>query len=438
MKKLLLMISVILVLIQTQAQAPQKMSFQAVIRKINNGLVMMQPVSMRISVIQGSANGTIVYQETHSPTTNSNGLVSLEIGTGTIVSGVFSNINWGNGPYFIKTETDPLCGTNYTVVGVSEFLSVPYALYALNSNNSGYLGSSKTLLNLGTLKPGINFLMTVSSGLAYTPLNNIVITNGMDNHFHAIVLEYDPITGLMLLNPIEITGAGTFNKWTVNLDGSRGANGLEGQQGQQGLNGLTGAMGLQGNTGSQGLIGLTGLSGTKGLQGLQGLNGAVGATGLNGVIGATGPIGPQGSIGNTGPQGIIGLTGATGLQGIQGVDGLAGGATGAIGATGATGAKGDAGAAGINGLNGANGVNGATGTDGATGAKGDTGAAGTNGSNGTNGINGANGANGATGADGATGAKGDTGAAGTNGLNGTNGSNASILKNPKRTKVEVT
>lgn len=85
---------------------------------------------MQISILQGSASGTAVYIETQEPTTNANGLVSIEIGDGTIVSGDFTTIDWTNGPYFIKTETDPTGGTSYTITGTSQLLSVPYALHA--------------------------------------------------------------------------------------------------------------------------------------------------------------------------------------------------------------------------------------------------------------------------------------------------------------------
>jgi hypothetical protein len=117
------------------AQAPQKMSYQAVLRNVNNVLVANTSVGMRISILQGSATGTPVYIENQSPTTNSSGLVSLEIGGGTPVTGTFSSINWAGNTYFIKTETDPIGGTNYTITGTSQLLSVPYALYAQNSGN---------------------------------------------------------------------------------------------------------------------------------------------------------------------------------------------------------------------------------------------------------------------------------------------------------------
>lgn len=118
------------------AQAPEKMSYQAVVRNTTNNLVTNQPVGMQISILQGSATGTAVYVETQTPTSNANGLVSLEIGGGTVVSGNMATINWANGPYFIKTETDPTGGSSYTITGTSQLLSAPYALYAKTSGSS--------------------------------------------------------------------------------------------------------------------------------------------------------------------------------------------------------------------------------------------------------------------------------------------------------------
>ena len=140
MKKLITLIAAILISINHFAQAPQKMSYQAVIRNASNNLVTNAPVKMRISILQGSATGTSVYSELHSATTNANGLVSIEIGAGTSPIGTFSLINWGNGAYFLKTETDPNNGTNYTVTGTSQLLSVPYALESKNSETSKSAG----------------------------------------------------------------------------------------------------------------------------------------------------------------------------------------------------------------------------------------------------------------------------------------------------------
>ena len=127
------------------AQAPQKMSYQAVIRNSSNALITSTPVGMQISIMQGSPTGTAVYVETQTPSTNANGLVSLEIGAGTIVTGTFAGINWAAGPYFIKTETDPTGGTAYTIAGTNELMSVPYALFSANAGVGGfthYLGEA--------------------------------------------------------------------------------------------------------------------------------------------------------------------------------------------------------------------------------------------------------------------------------------------------------
>jgi len=122
--------------VQVIAQVPLKLSYQAVVRNGSNQLVLSQQVGMRISILQGSANGTPVYAETQTTITNANGLVSVEIGGGTVVIGNVASINWANGPYFIKTETDPAGGTNYTITGKSQLLSVPYALYAANAGTA--------------------------------------------------------------------------------------------------------------------------------------------------------------------------------------------------------------------------------------------------------------------------------------------------------------
>ena len=127
---------------QLEAQAPQKMSYQAVIRNTSNALVASTTVGMRISILQGSSTGSSVYTETQTLVTNANGLVSLEIGTGTVVSGTFSTINWATGPYFIKTETDPTGGSSYTIFGTTQLTSVPYALFSATSGSGETPGTA--------------------------------------------------------------------------------------------------------------------------------------------------------------------------------------------------------------------------------------------------------------------------------------------------------
>jgi len=134
------------------AQAPHKISYQAVIRNASNALITNQNIGMRISILQGTSTGTSVYTETQTSITNANGLSSLQIGNGTVVSGNFTNINWANGPYFIKTETDPLGGLNYTITSTQQFLSVPYALYAATSGSTSTNGKLDQAYDAGAYK----------------------------------------------------------------------------------------------------------------------------------------------------------------------------------------------------------------------------------------------------------------------------------------------
>lgn len=116
-------------------QVPQKISYQSLVRNASSQLLQNTLVGVKISILQGNVSGASVYSETHSLSTNSNGLLSLEIGGGNVVSGVFNSINWANGPYFVKSEIDPAGGFNYSISGTSQLLSVPYAQLAENVVN---------------------------------------------------------------------------------------------------------------------------------------------------------------------------------------------------------------------------------------------------------------------------------------------------------------
>ena len=135
MKKLCILLLVISIAIGVFCQPPQKFSYQAVIRNASGVLVTNHAIGLRISILVGSSTGTAVYAETHTPTTNANGLVTIEIGGGSVVTGSFTGINWSGGIYFIKTETDPAGGTSYSITGTSQILSVPYALYSKNTES---------------------------------------------------------------------------------------------------------------------------------------------------------------------------------------------------------------------------------------------------------------------------------------------------------------
>jgi hypothetical protein len=128
------------------AQTPQSMSYQAVVRNAANQLVQEGNVGVRISILQGTPAGAAVYQENHTATTNLNGLLTLEVGMGSILVGTFAGINWENGPYFIQSEIDPTGGNNYSITTTSQLLAVPYALHAKTSSDAARI---KTLIYTG-------------------------------------------------------------------------------------------------------------------------------------------------------------------------------------------------------------------------------------------------------------------------------------------------
>ena len=140
------------------AQPPEAFRYQAVARDGGGQLVVNTAVGVQFQLHQGSAGGTVVYAETHSPTTNAQGLFAVAVGEGTPTSGTFSGIDWSNGPYFVEVGLDPAGGTAYTTIGVQQLLSVPYALYAKEAGPAGtapgeiryWNGSAWVNLPLGT------------------------------------------------------------------------------------------------------------------------------------------------------------------------------------------------------------------------------------------------------------------------------------------------
>ena len=289
MKKLVLsLVAIATISLSSFGQAPEGFKYQAVVRDAGNTILNNQAVGMQIEILQGGISGTPVYTESFTPTTNTYGLVNLEIGTGT-TSDDFTIIDWANDTYFIRTSIDVTGGSSYSVMGTSQLMSVPYALYAKTSGNGA-----------GPIGP---------QGPAGA--------DGIDGAIGA-------------------TGP----------TGPQGSTGLTGAQGPIGLTGATGAAGTAGTNGIDGTDGATGSTGPTGPQGSTGLTGATGATGPAGNDGAVGATGATGATGAQGAQGIPGNDGAVGATGAQGAQGIPGN-DGAVGATGLTGPQGPAGNDGV-------------------------------------------------------------------------------------------
>lgn len=377
MKKFTLVILFFLAFLLANAQAPQSFNYQAVARDASGNIIANQILAIRISILQGSSSGTLVYQESHNPITNQFGLFSIFVGQGLVTNGTFSSIIWSSGNYWLQVELDPTGGSSYVVMGSNQLLSVPYALYAETSGTAGITGPTGPTGNIG---------LTGSIGATGS-------------------------TG-----PQGVQG----NAGLTGATGSTGATGNTGPQGIHGITGSTGATGQTGSTGLTGSIGATGSTGPQGVQGNIGLTGATGATGTQGIQGNTGLTGATGPIGNTGLTGSIGATGSTGTQGVQGNIGLTG-ATGPTGNTGLTGSVGASGSTGLQGIQGNTGLMGATGPTGNTGLTGSIGATGETGLQGIQGNTGLTGSTGDQGIQGITGSTGDQGIQGIQGVTGPTG-----------------
>lgn len=168
MKKILLLVTVCTAFIFTMnAQAPEGFKYQAVVRDAGNNILTSQAVGIRLTIQQGAPGGTAVYTETFSPTTNTYGLVNLEIGTGTTTDD-FSTIDWANGPYFMETAIDPTGGTAYTVMGTSQLMSVPYALYSKNSADA-FSGDYNDLVNTPILSMSNDTIFLTNGGYVVLP-----------------------------------------------------------------------------------------------------------------------------------------------------------------------------------------------------------------------------------------------------------------------------
>ena len=221
MKKIYLLFAImVLSVVSLFAQAPEKFSFQAVVRNESNQLVNNSQVGVRVSILQGSTSGNALYVETHTATTNANGLMTVQIGGGNSQVGSFTNINWANGPWFLKTETDPNGGSNYTVVSVQQLLSVPYALYAKEAGN-GFSGNIMDYLTPNTIPYVVTALnqagVATQSDIPTVPTNVSAFNNDagyitisavptVPTHLSAYVNDMGYISGYTETDPL-------FNAW---------------------------------------------------------------------------------------------------------------------------------------------------------------------------------------------------------------------------------
>ena len=175
--KLLLAITALCLTATTyiNAQSPNAIPYQGVARNASGEILPTQAIGLRISLRDVTAGGTIVYQETHTPTTTALGLFNINIGTGTPGIGTLAAVNWGNGAKFIQVEMDPAGGTSYTDMGTTQLNSVPYALFAGRVPDGTYvdLTTNQTIAGSKTFTSDVTINnVKVGAGAGNSTLND--------------------------------------------------------------------------------------------------------------------------------------------------------------------------------------------------------------------------------------------------------------------------
>lgn len=194
MKKLLLL-SALFISFLTFAQVPQGISYQAIALNGSGTPVVSSNVRVKLSILDVSATGTVLYSETQLKTTNPNGLFNLTIGQGTVVSGVFNTINWGTNSKFLKVEMDAAGGTTYALVGTTQLLSVPYALAADSLVTSA--GEGITLVSPN----GTPYTLSVNnSGQLSLPTSGTTGTIPNQLYLYGTFNSFNPTTALQFAN----------------------------------------------------------------------------------------------------------------------------------------------------------------------------------------------------------------------------------------------
>lgn len=225
MKKLFITLNIVFINLCAFAQydtAPQTMSYQAIIRDYKNTLIQNGPVGIKISILDQSVNGPATYVEVHTKQTNQNGLLDLQIGGGTVVSGVFLNgIYWGQ-PHFLKTEIDPLGGTNYTIISTSELLSVPLSNYAhvsaaLHGPAWNFVGAYKQF-NQNTN----NILFYGYSSITYVGVDKVIWTFRSPGGYYSNNADLSDIDDTILLYGTVVGNMVTFDPQDIGIGQNTG------------------------------------------------------------------------------------------------------------------------------------------------------------------------------------------------------------------------
>lgn len=166
-----------------QAQMPQAISYQAVARDAQGKVVAGKSVGIQVEILKGSPSGTVVFSETHKPTSSKTGTVNLLIGQGTSKTGTFSSIDWGTGTYYLQLSMDLNGGSNYEKVSTIQMLPVPYALYAAKAGtveNGGNIG--------GVAGSAVDFIIVPEEG--YSGFHDMLAGKETDMSYLDVYVAY--------------------------------------------------------------------------------------------------------------------------------------------------------------------------------------------------------------------------------------------------------
>ena len=160
------------------AQMPQNISYQAVIRSSTNDLMVSKVIGLKLSVLRGSSSGKTVYSETHTPTTNTNGLITVQIGLGTPVTNKIDSVDWSSGIYFLKTEVDVDGGTAYNLSSTAQFLTVPYANFSNTASQLSDYAMYEEQYSSATALPKLNVGTSNTYVSNIHKFNKIIVQKG--------------------------------------------------------------------------------------------------------------------------------------------------------------------------------------------------------------------------------------------------------------------
>jgi len=217
-KTLLTLLSVLFCVVIFAQSVPQGVGYQGVATDANGIELVNQVISIKASVLSGSATGTVEWEETHATTTDTFGLFTLTIGQGTNTTNgtqtSFADISWGTNTHFLKIEMDVTGGTNYSLMGTNQMMSVPYALYAESAGPS-FLGGKVDVGSQGGL--GIK-IVSVTFSTPFTTTPNVICTASaqpgtiFDDSFNITVRSVTTTGFEMIVNRVD------SHSWAQDLD----------------------------------------------------------------------------------------------------------------------------------------------------------------------------------------------------------------------------